>query len=90
MQHIVYLTTVQMAGLDIFTLPARFQPLAVASESSKASSAKADDSRYPKRKRAEVKYYSSDEAEDSTDSESEWVTSKVRCSGPSENRKTYK
>ncbi|KAF2786296.1 hypothetical protein K505DRAFT_422514 [Melanomma pulvis-pyrius CBS 109.77] len=65
-----------MAVLDIFTFPAHLQPLAVASESSKAPSSEADDPRYPKRKREEVKYYSSDEAEDSTDSESEWVTSK--------------
>jgi len=67
-----------MAGLDIFTLPARFLHSIGASKPSKVSSEKDDGSRYPKRKRAEIQYFASDEADDSTDSETECIPIKVR------------
>ena len=67
-----------MAGLDIFTLPARFLSSIGVSESSKVLSAEDDGSRYPKRKRAEVQYFALDEADDSTDSETECIPIKVR------------
>jgi hypothetical protein len=65
-----------MLGLDIFKLPASFLPLAGASKPSKVPSEE-DGCRYPKRKRVEVQYFASDDADNSTDSETECIPIKV-------------
>jgi len=67
-----------MLGLDFFKLPASFRPLAGASEPSKVPSEEEGGCRYPKRKRAEIQYFTSDDADNSTDSETECIPIKVR------------
>ncbi|KAF2704989.1 hypothetical protein K504DRAFT_494372 [Pleomassaria siparia CBS 279.74] len=64
-----------MASLDmLFSLNSRIQPLNGRSEPSRSTSQEPDTSRYPKRKRAQVKYYTEGEdGDDSTDSETECV-----------------